>query len=187
MGLTETNNSLEQLLSACVLKNRQAFADLYKQTSAKLFGVQLRILKDRAIAEEALQEAYLKIWNNADRFRPQAGSALVWMMRIARNQAIDVLRKQQRKNANEATGEAWDTVLNFVSHDDGDVDSSDRDILAVCLQRIRKEFKVCLVKIYCEGYTQEELSQRLGKPLGTIKSWVRRGTQWLKTCYDELS
>lgn len=170
---------LADLLAACALCDRRAFAELYQQTAAKLFAVALRILNNPSLAEEALQESFVKIWQHAGDYRPQRGRPMTWLTSVVRNQTLDTLRRQPRTlpliDNDGASGTAPDPAL-----------AAD-DSLKRCLERLGTSQRQCVLLAYCEGYTHEELSARLEKPLGTVKTWVRRSLQSLRGCLNELS
>jgi len=177
----------EHLLERVQNADKSAFSDLYELVSARLYGIQLRILKDKAIAEEALQETFIKVWNNASQFDPDTGSASVWLNSLARNQALDMLRRSRtRANVNvllpDMNPDNWRGENKPVAEELADIQA-----LTNCLERLDEEAQRCIVGIYCEGFTHDELSATLERPLGTIKSWIRRGLVSLKECLHELS
>ena len=178
---------LSALLALCAQRQESAFEELYGLCSAQLYGVLLRILKIEAIAEEALQESFVKIWEKADSYVPEVGAPMTWMASIARHQALDVLRRRGRREDLEsgdlislidATPDAAKPVHEM---------SADAQLLLRCLERLPEAARDCIVQAYCEGYSHEELSAARGTPLGTIKSWIRRGLVSLRRCVDELS
>ena len=175
------------LLEACAQRHEAAFEELYGLCSTQLYGVLLRILKIEAIAEDALQESFVKIWENAGSYSSEAGAPMAWMSSIARNQGLDVLRRRGRRERHEST--------DMVSLIDATPDaakslhemSEDAQLLLQCLDRLPERARDCIVRAYCEGYSHEELSEASGTPLGTIKSWIRRGLISLRRCVDELA
>lgn len=171
---------IETLLGRVVLKDRAAFIDLYDRTSAKLFGVCLRILKDRAEAEEAVQEAFVKIWNNADRYKPGGFSPISWMVAIARNHSIDRLRKRRGGHVeiDEAvqipdTGPGPEAQL--IAADTG-------RRIATCLEGLPDDRADAVRGAYLEGYSYAELAERHSVPLNTMKTWLRRSLLALRDC-----
>ncbi|KST56950.1 RNA polymerase subunit sigma-70 [Methylobacterium sp. GXS13] len=165
-----------------------ALAELYDLTSPKLFGVILRIQRDRSLAEDILQDAYLRIWRAAGSYDPEAGRPLAWLCTIARNRAIDGLR---RKGAVEVQGPVRDDGEDWVArlmdpHDDAAA-FLDRDALAACLGRLEPAHRDCVVLAYCEGQSREELAQRYERPVNTIKTWLHRALASLKTCLEAVS
>lgn len=175
------------LLERCAERHEAAFEELYGLCSAQLNGVLLRILKIEAVAEEALQESFVKIWENAGSYTREAGTPNAWMNSIARHQALDVLRRRGSRENYESA--------DLVSLIDATPDaakpphemSADAQLLLMCLERLPESARDCIVRAYCEGYSHEELSAANGAPLGTVKSWIRRGLVSLRRCVDELS
>jgi RNA polymerase sigma-70 factor (ECF subfamily) len=175
---------LERLLDAAARGDRQAFATLYARSSAKLFAVALRILKRRDRAEEVLQDAFLNIWNHAGDYRPERGAATTWMASIVRNRALDYLRRDRPQvSLDEAPGhEAWtDPGLNPLEQT---LENAEARRIKACLDELDEKPRQAILKAYYEGLTHEELATRLEAPLGTIKSWVRRGLLRLKGCLE---
>ena len=172
------------LLAGCARRREADFEELYALCSAQLNGTLLRILKIEAIAEEALQESFVKIWMKADSYSPETGSPMTWMNSIARNQALDVLRRRGSRERNESP--------ELVSLIDATPDaakpwhemSSDAEALMRCLDELPEASRDCIVRAYCEGYSHEELAAETAAPLGTVKSWIRRGLVSLRKCVD---
>lgn len=178
---------LAHLLARCALKDRAAFETLYRRSCAQLFGVVLRIVNDRELAEEILQEGYVKIWSHAGEFRPDKAQPMTWMGSIVRNQAIDTLRR--RGNRPQAT-DAVDDLYWLADDSPGPQDSVDRyqqgRALHRCLEQLEGDQRRAMQLAYFRGMTHEELAEHMNKPLGTVKSWVRRGLMRLKKCLDDL-
>lgn len=176
---------LAGLMKQTAQGDQKAFAKLYQSSSAKLFSVCLRIVKEEALAEEVLQEAFVKIWHNANTYSLEKGSPMTWMSSIVRNRALDLLRsKKARPDEVETEYEG----LDFASADLGpleltDVNHSTRAILE-CLEQLKEKQRECILLAYYYGHTHDELSQRLETPLGTIKAWIRRGMERLRLCLD---
>lgn len=179
-------NHLENLLARCALRDREAFAALYDATSAKLFSVIQRMLGQEALAEETLQEVYLKIWERAGDYHSGRGQPMTWLISMARYRAIDVLRAQQRRvpagshEAVEMLEEASSGPQVLASQ------AGEAMVLDECLEQLAEQRRQCLQLAYCEGYTHEELSQKLGSPVGTIKSWIRRSLLAVRDCLEVL-
>ncbi|RLJ15931.1 RNA polymerase subunit sigma [bacterium endosymbiont of Escarpia laminata] len=180
----ERNEQLKALLAACTLKDRRAFAQLYEMTSAKLYGVILRILVRDTWAQDCLQEAYIKIWNSADSYRPYLAAPTTWMATIARNQALDLLRRRRREvqmAEPEKLLEASDSKMMPLER----LQQSDEGRrLNDCLERIKSQQRQVIALAYFKGLTHEELASQTGTPLGTIKTWIRRGLEQLKRCLE---
>ena len=171
---------LASLLEATARGDRAAFQTLYEKTSAKLFGVSLRILRDRAAAEEALQEAYLKVWQNAERFSAGYGSPIAWLCTLARNTAIDRARTERMPRS--ADGNDAEVLERIASVDDVDVVA--RESLRACLGQLDDEARSCVVLAYCDGLSREELAERFARPVGTIKTWLHRSLKTLSRCLE---
>lgn len=179
-GRTQTP---DELLQRCAKGDAHAFEQLYRITSPRLYQLCLQILKQDALAEEILQEAYIKIWNNAGRFDPQRASAWTWLTRIVRNRALDLLRSLK---ARPEQVEALYEGAEFASPDatpeqDAQMSAATRAVLD-CLKGLKEEQKRSILMAYYYGHTHEELAHHFDAPLGTVKAWVRRGLQRLRQC-----
>jgi RNA polymerase sigma-70 factor, ECF subfamily len=175
---------VELLLSRCARRDERALKELYQLVSAQLFGVLLRILKRRAVAEEALQDVMVRIWQRADQYVAYRGRAMAWMTAIARYRAIDLLRRQQAAaSLDDAPSEA---LADSSASEFADITASQRlrQALADCLGRLSEEQQKCLALAYIDGYSQEQIAGAVASPLGTVKSWIRRGLASLKRCLD---
>jgi len=171
-------------LTACAGGDATALAELYQETSANLFGLALRILRRRDWAEEALQDAYVKIWNHAADFSSQKGSAFGWMATIVRNRSLDLLRRGRwelpvgdETGRLERGGEAMDPLGEAIRGQEGEA-------LQRCLGELEAQPREAILLAFWKGLSHPELAEQLQKPLGTIKSWVRRGLERLKGCLE---
>ena len=182
--LNVSDQRLEGLIGACAIGAESAFEQLYKLTSSQLFGVLRRILKSDALAEEALQDSYVKIWNLADRYDSEKSAPRTWLVSIARNQAIKLLRKRHRSEDVELNLDSisMDALPDYQKPFNRKHESS--QLLNLCLQQLTDPARECVVRAYCEGLSHEELSDRLLRPIGTVKTWTRRGLISLKDCLD---
>jgi RNA polymerase sigma-70 factor (ECF subfamily) len=171
---------IEALIARAGLGNRAAFADLYDATSAKLFGVCLRVLGSRAEAEEALQEAYVKVWNSAGRYRAGVASPMSWLISIARNQAIDLRRA--RRAPTETIDDALDIAAPGPNPEQQAMASAEGRRLQVCLDRLPADRARAVQAAYVEGYSYEELATRFAVPLNTMRTWLRRALISLREC-----
>ena len=183
-SLDVSDQRLEGLIGACAIGSENAFEQLYKLTSSQLFGALKRILKTDALAEEALQDTYVKIWNHADRYESEKSAPRTWLVSIARNHAIDLLRKRRSREDVELNldSASMDALPDYEQPIDKQHESS--QLLDLCLQQLSEPARECVVRAYCEGFSQEELSERLQRPIGTVKSWIRRSLISLKECLD---
>lgn len=175
-------DSLRAWLLATANGDRQAFESLYQRTSAKLFGVCLRILRERSEAEEVLQDVYLAIWHKAHAYDAERASPITWLAMIARNRAIDRLRASRLQRASVSI----DLVAEPAGQDLGASQlaeaASDGRRLHDCLEGLGDDQRRAIRVAFFEGCTYEELAQRSQTPLGTIKSWIRRGLLNLRDC-----
>jgi RNA polymerase sigma-70 factor (ECF subfamily) len=174
-----SGEDLPELLLAVAEGDRAAFARFYQRTSAKLFGVILRILPERSIAEDAMQDAYAKIWRNAAGFDARRGSPITWAATIARNVAIDTRRRERPGGRTRDEDFDFDALAN-----PGGADAEQLAALRACLDRLDPEQRSLILAAYLNGESREELAERLGHPSGTIKSWLHRGLARLKGCLD---
>ncbi|MBA3580873.1 MAG: sigma-70 family RNA polymerase sigma factor [Gammaproteobacteria bacterium] len=184
-------DELNELLARCALGDQRALARLYEQTSAKLYGLALGVLRQPELAEDVLQDAFLKIWRSAEQFRPGESSALTWMSSIVRHRAIDKIRQQQRDflefRDNSDVGAMPDMIDHRQHPDHAAAIRSDLQSLMMCLQDLDEPQRNAILMSYYRGYSHQELAKHLTQPLGTIKGWVRRGMERLKMCMGELS
>ena len=176
-----TQQDLNALLSRVARHDRAAFASMYQATSAKLFGIILRILHRRDIAEEVLQEVFVKIWDKAGDFNPQIASPISWMAAIARNRALDELRRKRPDSI-----EDHPELADVASDDESALASVMRGQagkqLADCLTKLDADRRQMVVLAYCEGLSRDELAEKYHQPVNTIKTWLRRALAQLKGC-----
>ncbi|WP_397419953.1 sigma-70 family RNA polymerase sigma factor [Phenylobacterium sp.] len=176
-----TAEVLGSLMTRIAAGERDALKQLYDATSAKLFGVCLRILSDREECEDVLQDVYVTIWRRADRYDGARASVMTWLSTIARNRAIDRLRArgpmayaEQVDDLEIADGaESAESLLSA---------ADDRNRLHGCLSELDERTEKVIRTAFFEGVTYEALAQRMEAPLGTVKSWIRRGLAKLKGC-----
>jgi len=173
---------LDSLLARVALGDRAAFRHVYERTSSKLFGVCLRILKDRAEAEEILQETYVRVWSNAGRYAQAKASPITWMVTIARNQAIDRLRTRKMPAADLDT--AIELPDGALSAEQRLAEADDRDRLERCLGELDEDARLVVRGAFFGEITYEQLADREGLPLGTVKSRIRRSLMKLRTCLE---
>ena len=174
---------LVEVLVATGREDRFAFRTLYDLTSAKLFGVILRICNDRAAAEEVLSEVYLTIWKRAGAFEPGRASPISWLATIARNRAID-WRRSARRAPSVPLDEAPEVADDRASAIDTLLQDESARALHLCLDALDEKQRFAIRTAFFDGLTYAELAERQAVPLGTMKSWVRRGLLRLKDCLD---
>jgi RNA polymerase sigma-70 factor (ECF subfamily) len=171
---------IAELIARTALRDRAGFRELYRRTSAKLFGVCLRILKDRSEAEEALQEVYVKVWQRADRYIAGGYSPISWLVAIARNHALDRLRA--RKPASDDIELALGIADGGPDPEQAALDRGERGRIDHCLGLLEADKADCVRGAYLDGYSYDELAQRHGVPLNTMRTWLRRSLIKLREC-----
>ena len=181
--MREERLDLVDLLDRTAARDRAAFAALYRASSAKLYGVILRILARRSLADEALQDVYVRIWERAGDFDATKGSPIAWMAAIARNRALDELRRAKATPVSNLP-EGFDVADESGSALDA-MEQSDRlRALLGCLDRLDSEKREVVLLAYYRGCSREALSQRFGAPVATIKTWLHRSLNQLRLCLD---
>jgi RNA polymerase sigma factor (sigma-70 family) len=191
---TERSQALAAALSRVALGDRAAFAQLYKLSSAQMFGVILRINADRAQAEDILQDCFVNIWRAAQSFDAARAQPMTWLTSIARNRAIDSLRRRKTEvstvsahvDDEDDSGEQRDLLAAVPSGDAGPLEllqqAAETHELTHCIGRLSAEQQQCVALAYYQGLSHAEVAQHLVQPLGTVKSWVRRALMALKDC-----
>jgi RNA polymerase sigma-70 factor, ECF subfamily len=175
--------SREALLRACGRGDRTALHSLYAETAPQLFGLALRILRRRELAEEIVQDSFLLVWRNAHTFDPGRGAALPWLARIVRNRCIDVIRQRGRETPlDDASIEDWEDPAS--SPADLAALSHDARQLQDCLNELEERPRKVLRLVYYEGMTYKEVAALMGVPVGTAKSWVRQSLVRLRGCME---
>jgi RNA polymerase sigma-70 factor, ECF subfamily len=164
---------LGALIRAAGEGDHSAFEALYAATSGRLMSTAMRVLRDRALAEDALQEGFIKVWRNAVRFDATKSLPMTWLSMIVRRVAMDRIPKRSFDEVPESF------VDEAVSREPAD------PALARCLGTLEDKHRNVLLASYVEGYTHEELAETLGVPLGTVKSWIRRAGTMMKECLEQ--
>ncbi|MDB4836934.1 sigma-70 family RNA polymerase sigma factor [Marinomonas sp.] len=172
------NSKVNALLFRLQAQDKLALKQLYDMTSRKLLGLIYRIIRDHAEAEEVLQEVFIKVWHQADKYRGE-GSAWAWLCVLSRNASLDKLRKIQKHPhiSTDENTELMDTLLE-------EFDASDNIALNRCLYQLKEQSRKSVLLSYLHGYSHGELSKIMSVPLGTMKAWIRRGLQELKLCLE---
>lgn len=177
-----TEEDLETLLLRTAEGDQKAFATLYTRTAPRLFALCRKMLGRRSWAEEVLQEAYTRIWHNAGEFDHSKGTVLTWMLSVARYRCIDFLRLRrvdERPLDDTNWGQFSDSGPGPLEQV---VQDGDEAALTRCLETLTADQRQAIVLAFFNGLTHDELCRKLRKPIGTVKSWVRRGLQNLKRC-----
>ncbi|MES9956440.1 MAG: sigma-70 family RNA polymerase sigma factor [Sedimenticola sp.] len=176
------NATYIDLLARSALRDQNAFSRLYELSSPKLFGLLLRILKRDDLAQECLQQAYVKIWNSAGDYREGLAAPMTWMSTIARYTAYDLLRKSRRESYLDDIDDAPELVDEgadvFSAVHSGQVSGSLMD----CIKQLNENQMQSVLLGYYEGLTYPEIAGRMGAPVGTVKTWMHRGLASLREC-----
>ncbi len=177
MDLEPDNAELEALLSGCAMQDHRALEELYKKISPQLLAMLVRMLRKRHLAEDVLQDVFVRIWRQAGQYEARRGRALAWIFSIARYRAIDILRGRKDWVALESASEQSTPAARPES-------TLTQRTLERCLSLLSGDQRQCLVLAYQHGLTQDDIATSMGHPLGTVKSWVRRALSSLRRCLD---
>ena len=171
---------IENLIARVALKDRAAFDQLYDRVSAKLFGVCLRVLNKRAAAEDAMQDSFVKIWNNADKYNANGLSPMTWLITIARNTAVDRLRRH--RDTQDVAPLADRLSDPAPSPEASAIARSEAARIAECLDELETDRARAVRGAYLDGLSYIDLSRALNVPLNTIRTWLRRSLISLREC-----
>jgi len=178
---TGASDDLSNLLSRIATRDAAAFAALYKQTNAKLYGVVARILTRGDAAADALQEVYVRIWEKAGEFDPLKGSPLAWMATIVRNRALNEVRRV-RPVSLEDQPEGFEPAAEEIDPLAARERSEGLTALVDCLKALDEEKRAIVLLAYYRGSSREALAKRFGRPVSTIKTWLHRSLAQLRDC-----
>jgi RNA polymerase sigma-70 factor (ECF subfamily) len=176
-----TPAELVGLIAAVAKADEVAFERLYAATRAKLYGVVFRILRRQDLAEDVLQEAYVRIWNNAARFDAGIASPITWMVSIARNRAIDVVRKRADASLEEEPG-AMDVASDSPDPLARREMTEELKRLLECVGRLEPDRQKLVLLAYYNGWSREQLGEKFAAPVNTIKTWLRRSMLDVRAC-----
>ena len=181
---------LRSLLAAVARRDAAAFRALYDATSPKLFGFALRILNRKELAEDVLQESFVSVWNNAGSYQAGLAAPMTWMTTIVRNRAYDLLRRMDATVEIDADTFDKDVMEALESSDPSPIDvlsmNSEARALAHCFSRLEGLHRQAIALAFYHDLSHSEVAQQMKLPLGTVKTWVRRGLERLRTCLTRL-
>ena len=184
---------LSGLLARTGLGDRAAFATLYEQTSAHLLGVVMRIQRDRALAEDILQEVFVNVWRAAQSFDAAQSQPLTWLTSVARNRTIDSLRRahaqpQLKTTVSTHDDEETDVYDTVATDAPGPLEllsrASEARALAMCMDVLNPQQRQSIALAFFDGLSHAEVAASMREPLGTVKSWLRRALMALKNCLE---
>ena len=189
MATSDTDRSarLADLLARTALSDQAAFEELYRLAAPHLYGVALRILREPALAEDLLQEAFVNVWHHAGSYNAAKAKPQTWLASIVRNRCLDHLRRREP-----------DTVTMTRDDDDTELEiegmaptpeqillsGADAHSVRSCIEALEGGQRQAIALAFVQGLSHAELAEHLRQPLGTVKSWVRRGLERLKKCLD---
>ena len=195
----QRSRELAGLLARAGMGDRACFAALYERTSGHLLAVVLRIQRNRALAEDLLQEVYVSVWKAAGSFDAARSQPLTWLTHIARNRAIDSLRRAQTQPRLESTtrdesddgDDRPDAAETQADSGPGPLEllglASQKRELSACMERLTPPQRQSVALAFFDGLSHAEVAAQLREPLGTVKSWVRRALATLKGCLDRAA
>jgi RNA polymerase sigma-70 factor, ECF subfamily len=173
------HGSDEELMAHVVQRDEAAFGELYDRFSPRIFGLLLKLLRERAAAEDVLQETFVQVWNQADKFNADLGSVGVWISTIARRRGVDLLRKRRTVSLEwESASEVehgWE--ISVMSSSVGVERDENWAIASKALAALNTDVRACVVLAYAHGKTHEEIASIKNMPVGTVKTWIRRGVE----------
>ncbi len=180
------SDDLARWLSRVALGDRRAFEALYQATSSYLMAVAWRVLQHRDLAEEVLQDAFVKVWHGAGMYDARLGAPMTWLINIVRNRAIDI-RRSRAAAPSDAHGDddarAPDAMASPAAGPEQWLDTAIRRVgVQQCMAQLTASQRQALALVYYQGMSHTEAAQALNTPLGTTKAWVRRGLDYLKAC-----
>jgi RNA polymerase sigma factor (sigma-70 family) len=177
--LTADAFDYEAALEACARGERFALNALYQREARWLLGVAQRIVGDRDHAHDVLQDAFLQIWQKAASYQRSLGSARGWIYTVVRHRALDLARRSGREIS---IGDDLEALSDARQSDEHGPAGPDTTALDRCLDALDERKRDCIVCAFVEGYTHEQIATKLSTPVGTVKSWIRRGLLALKEC-----
>ena len=184
MARAPDNDRLAALLAQCGLGDRKAFAELYEGTKSKLFAVSLRIVRERHIAEEVLQDSFVNIWNNAGKYAVVKSAPMTWMTAIVRNRSLDIVRRPRVEIADEDDFFAVTMEDPAPGPQDQLAAKHDQVKIKRCMKGLDGEQLQTISLAFFHGLSHSEVAIHLDRPLGTVKTHIRRGLQKLKGCLE---
>jgi len=180
---SETTERVAELIHLVARKDRQAFALLYQATAPKLLGTVLRILRDRGWADDVIQDSYLKIWQKAEQFQDGKSSPITWLVSIARNSAIDELRKHPAGRT--MTSDEMDEMPGRQSSAQEQLeDQRSANQLNYCIDQLEKDRQDMVRLAYLNGWSREDLASQFEQPVNTVKTWLHRALKQIKRCLE---
>ena len=179
--------TLARLIASVALGDQQAYRRLYDATSPKLFAIALRILREESRAEDVLQDSFVNVWNGAAGYNPSLSAPMTWMVTIVRNRALDYIRRTDHRTVE--LDDDLEAVLESDHPTPQDLASRGQDAVSLqrCLKRLDAGQRQAIAFAYFQGLTHSELAATLKIPIGTVKTWIRRGLEKMRRCLDGVA
>ncbi len=170
--------TLADLVARMALRDQQACKTFYTLTADRAYGMALKMMQEPARAQDVLQDVYIKAWSNAPQYRPHKGQVLSWLMTIVRNRSLDVIRAEQRRSQVMEEHQEQSQIMSFeqVKNTEGG--------LMLCLEKLSSPQRNNIIAAFYHGFTYQELAKKIGQPLATVKSRIRRSLLKLKECLE---
>lgn len=185
----DRNATLADLLARTALADQRAFAELYRHTSSHLYAVALRILREPAAAEEVLQEAFVSVWHHAGGYSTAKSQPRTWLTSIVRNRCLDRLRRRDLDTVTLTRGNEEETEIDLPADGPSAIElliaGAEARSVRACVETLEGGQKQAIAMAFFQGLTHAELARDLRQPLGTVKSWVRRGLERLRQCLEQ--
>ena len=163
-------------LAACARGDQRALRQLYAEDSSRLLGVALRIVRDKALAEDVVHDAFIKVWRGAGSFDPSRGSARGWVFSVTRHLALNAVRNHARE---VALGDEHEQLA--AAHDSFEFSAREGQVYR-CLEQLDPTRRTCILHAYVDGFSHSEIARKLDTPLGTVKAWIKRSLVALREC-----
>jgi RNA polymerase sigma-70 factor (ECF subfamily) len=179
--------TLAKLIAAVAMGDQKAYRRLYEATSPKLFAIALRILREESRAEDVLQDSFVNVWNSAASYNVSLSAPMTWMVTIVRNRALDYIRRVDHRTVE--LDDDLEAVLESDQPTPADLASQGQDAIALqrCLKRLDAGQRQAIAFAYFQGLTHSELASTLRIPIGTVKTWIRRGLEKMRRCLDGVA
>jgi RNA polymerase sigma factor (sigma-70 family) len=173
---------LAELLARCAQRNAPALEELYHACAPMLLGCLMKILRRRALAEEALQDLFVQVWQRAGQYEAHRGRPHAWLVSMARYRAIDILRRERTSSIDMQ--DVADTLADEVGEADSTASAADDRLLESCMERLEAEQRECIRLAFLAGRSHAQIAAARSRPIGSVKSWIRRGLVALKECIE---
>jgi RNA polymerase sigma-70 factor (ECF subfamily) len=175
---------LAELIARVALRDQGAYRRLYDATAAKLFGIAVRILRDHGRAEEVLQDAFVNVWNGAASYNASLSAPMTWLITIVRNRTLDYIRRVDHDSVEFDDDLAAVLESESAGPQDLVLRSESAAALTICMGRLEAGQRQAIAFSYFQGLSHSELARNLQVPIGTVKTWIRRGLERLKRCLE---